>query len=251
MNFAELESFLQSKGVETLADIARYLQTSPQAVSNWKSRDQIPYHIAIEGTIGVGKTSLAKILSERLDSRLVMEEFEQNPFLEDFYNDPKSFAFQTQIFFLLSRYKQQIGLQQIDLFAKNIIADYMFAKDRLFATLNLNDKELDLYNTVANILEKNLSFPDMVIFLQSDTDRLIENIRKRGRVYEEKIDISYLEALNQVYTEYFFKYDKSPLLIINTNDIDFVNNSNDLEEIINFIRTPVQGTKFFNPIKSL
>ena len=209
------------------------------------------FYIAIEGTIGVGKTSLAKILSERLDSRLVMEEFEQNPFLEDFYNDPKSFAFQTQIFFLLSRYKQQIGLQQIDLFAKNIIADYMFAKDRLFATLNLNDKELDLYNTVANILEKNLSFPDMVIFLQSDTDRLIENIRKRGRVYEEKIDISYLEALNQVYTEYFFKYDKSPLLIINTNDIDFVNNSNDLEEIINFIRTPVQGTKFFNPIKSL
>ena len=209
------------------------------------------FYIAIEGTIGVGKTSLAKVLSERLNARLVLEEFEQNPFLEDFYNDPKSFAFQTQIFFLLSRYKQQIGLQQIDLFAKNIIADYMFAKDRLFATLNLNDKELDLYNTVANILEKNLSFPDMVIFLQSDTDRLIENIRKRGRVYEEKIDISYLEALNQVYTEYFFKYDKSPLLIINTNDIDFVNNSNDLEEIINFIRTPVQGTKFFNPIKSL
>lgn len=209
------------------------------------------FYIAIEGTIGVGKTSLARVLSERLNARLVLEEFEQNPFLEDFYNDPKSFAFQTQIFFLLSRYKQQVGLQQIDLFAKNIIADYMFAKDRLFATLNLSDKELDLYNTVATILEKNLSFPDMVIYLQSDTDRLIQNIKKRGRTYEEKIDIGYLEALNQVYTEYFFKYDKSPLLIINTNDIDFVNNQNDLEEIINFIRTPVQGTKFFNPIKSL
>ena len=209
------------------------------------------FYIAIEGTIGVGKTSLARVLSKRLKARLILEEFERNPFLEDFYNDPKGFAFQTQIFFLLSRYKQQVGLQQIDLFAKNIIADYMFAKDRLFATLNLSDKELDLYNTVANILEKNLSFPDMVIFLQSDTDRLIENIRKRGRTYEEKIDISYLKALNQVYTEYFFKYDKSPLLIINTNDIDFVNNQDDLEEIINFIRTPVQGTKFFNPIKSL
>jgi len=209
------------------------------------------FYIAIEGTIGVGKTSLARVLSERLKVRLILEEFERNPFLEDFYNDPKGFAFQTQIFFLLSRYKQQVGLQQIDLFSKNIIVDYMFAKDRLFATLNLSDKELDLYNTVANILEKNLSFPDMVIFLQSDTDRLIENIRKRGRTYEEKIDISYLEALNQVYTEFFFKYDKSPLLIINTNDIDFVNNPDDLEEIINFIRTPVQGTKFFNPIKSL
>ncbi len=209
------------------------------------------FYIAIEGTIGVGKTSLARVLSERLNARLVLEEFEQNPFLEDFYNDPKSYAFQTQIFFLLSRYKQQIGFQQIDLFTKNIITDYMFAKDRLFATLNLNDKELDLYNTVATILEKNLTFPDMVIYLQSDTERLIRNIKKRGRIYEEKIDIGYLEALNQVYTEYFFKYNKSPLLIINTNDIDFVNNQSDLEEIINFIRTPVQGTKFFNPIKSL
>lgn len=209
------------------------------------------FYIAIEGTIGVGKTSLARVLSERLNARLILEEFEQNPFLEDFYNDPKSFAFQTQIFFLLSRYKQQIGLQQIDLFAKNIIADYMFAKDRLFATLNLSDKELDLYNTVANILEKNLSFPDMVIFLQSDTNRLIENIRKRGRAFEEKIDIGYIDALNQIYTEYFFKYDKSPLLIINTNDIDFVNNQDDLEEIIKFIRTPVKGTNFFNPIKSI
>ncbi|MAJ44220.1 MAG: deoxynucleoside kinase [Candidatus Marinimicrobia bacterium] len=209
------------------------------------------FYIAIEGTIGVGKTSLARVLSERLNARLVLEEFEQNPFLEDFYNDPKSYAFQTQIFFLLSRYKQQIGFQQIDLFTKNIITDYMFAKDRLFATLNLNDKELDLYNTVATILEKNLPFPDMVIYLQSDTERLIRNIKKRGRIYEEKIDIGYLEALNQVYTEYFFKYNKSPLLIINTNDIDFVNNQSDLEEIINFIRTPVQGTKFFNPIKSL
>ena len=182
---------------------------------------------------------------------LELEEFERNPFLEDFYNDPKGFAFQTQIFFLLSRYKQQVGLQQIALFSKNIIADYMFAKDRLFATLNLSDKELDLYNTVANILEKNLSFPEMVIFLQSDTDRLIENIRKRGRTYEEKIDNSYLKALNQVYTEYFFKYDKSPLLIINTNDIDFVNNKDDLEELINFIRTPGEGTRYFNPIKSI
>ena len=181
----------------------------------------------------------------------MLEEFEENPFLTDFYKKPERYAFQTQLFFLLSRYRQQQQLQQTDLFTKTLISDYMFIKDRLFAALNLNDKEMSLYNSVARILEKNVSHPDMVIFLQSDTDRLIENIRKRGRTYEEKINISYLETLNQVYTEYFFKYDKSPLLIINTNDIDFVNNSDDLEEIINFIRTPVQGTKFFNPIKSL
>lgn len=209
------------------------------------------FYVVIEGTIGVGKTSLAQILSEKLDARVILEEFEQNPFLEDFYNDPKSYAFQTQIFFLLSRYRQKMEMQQMDLFSRNTISDYMFAKDRLFATLNLSEKELGLYNTVANLLEKNVSYPDLVIFLQSDTERLIQNIRNRGRIYEEKIDIEYLDALNQIYTEYFFKYDKSPLLIINTNDIDFVNNTQDLDEIIKFIRTPVQGTKYFNPIKSL
>ena len=209
------------------------------------------FYVVIEGTIGVGKTSLAEILSEKLNARLILEEFEQNPFLEDFYNDPKSYAFQTQIFFLLSRYRQKMEMQQMDLFSRNTISDYMFAKDRLFATLNLSEKELGLYNTVANLLEKNVSYPDLVIFLQSDIERLIQNIRKRGRIYEEKIDIEYLDALNQIYTEYFFKYDKSPLLIINTNHIDFVNNTQDLDEIIKFIRTPVQGTKYFNPIKSL
>ena len=209
------------------------------------------FYVVIEGTIGVGKTSLSQILSEKLNARLILEEFEQNPFLEDFYNDPNSYAFQTQIFFLLSRYRQQMEIQQMDLFSKNTISDYMFAKDRLFATLNLSEKELGLYNTVANLLEKNICYPDLVIFLQSDTERLIHNIRKRGRNYEEKIDIDYIESLNQIYTEYFFKYDKSPLLIINTNDIDFVNNHQDLEEILEFIRTPVQGTKYFNPIKSI
>ena len=112
------------------------------------------FYVVIEGTIGVGKTSLAKILSEKLNARLILEEFEQNPFLEDFYNDPKSYAFQTQLFFLLSRYKQQMEIQQMDLFSRNSISDYMFAKDRLFATLNLSEKELGLYNTVANLLEK-------------------------------------------------------------------------------------------------
>ena len=212
---------------------------------------KIPYHIAVEGTIGVGKTSLAKILGERLEAKLILEEFEENPFLVDFYKDPERFAFQTQLFFLLSRYRQQQELQQTDLFTKALISDYMFVKDRLFAALNLNDKEMGLYNSVARILEKNVSSPDMVIFLQSDTDRLMLNIKKRGREYETSIDWKYIDALNQIYNEFFFRYDKSPLLIINTNDIDFVNNKDDLEEIIEFIRTPGEGTRYFNPIKSI
>ena len=212
---------------------------------------KIPYYIAVEGTIGVGKTSLAKILGERLEAKLILEEFEENPFLVDFYKDAERFAFQTQLFFLLSRYRQQQELQQTDLFTKALISDYMFVKDRLFAALNLNDKEMGLYNSVARILEKNVSFPDMVIFLQSDTDRLMLNIKKRGREYEKSIDWKYIDALNQIYNEFFFRYDKSPLLIINTNDIDFVHNKNDLEEIIEFIRTPGEGTRYFNPLKSL
>ena len=212
---------------------------------------KIPYHIAIEGTIGVGKTSLVKLLGERLEAKLILEEFEENPFLVDFYKDSERFAFQTQLFFLLSRYRQQQLLQQTDLFTKTIISDYMFVKDRLFAALNLNDKEMSLYNSVARILEKNVTSPDMVIFLQSDTDRLMQNIKQRGREYEQSIDWKYIDALNQIYNEYFFRYDKSPLLIINTNDIDFVHNKNDLEEIIEFIRTPGEGTRYFNPLKSL
>ena len=127
----------------------------------------------------------------------------------------------------------------------------MFVKDRLFAALNLNDKEMSLYNAVARILEGNVTSPDMVIFLQSDTDRLMQNIKLRGRDYEKLIDWKYIDALNQMYNEFFFKFDNCPLLIINTNDIDFVKNKNDLEEIIEFIRTPGKGTRYFNPIKSI
>jgi len=127
----------------------------------------------------------------------------------------------------------------------------MFIKDRLFAALNLNDREMSLYNSVARILEKNITNPDMVIFLQSDTDRLMDNIKNRGRKYEELIDWKYIDALNQMYNEYFFRYDKSPLLIINTNNIDFVNNKDDLESIIDFIRTPGEGTRYYNPLKSI
>ena len=179
---------------------------------------------------------------------MVLEEYENNPFLEDFYNDPERFAFQTQLFFLMNRYRQQQDLRQVDMFHNLLITDYMFVKDRLFASLNLDDKELSLYDTVANLLERNVLKPDMVIYLQADTQTLMRNIAKRGRDFETNMSFEYLDALSQVYTEYFFKYQETPLIIINTNNIDFVNNNDDLEEVIKYIREPVSGTKFFNPI---
>ena len=205
------------------------------------------YHIAVEGTIGVGKTSLAKILAEVLSSRLILEEFEDNPFLKEFYQDRKRWAFQTQINFLISRYYQQLRLQQVDLFADKIISDYMFAKDKLFAQTSLDDNEMALYQKLASIFEKNITYPDLVIFLQSDTDRLMHNIKKRGREYEKDIDWEYIAQLNEIYNQYFMRYNKSNLLVINTTDIDFVNNKDDLDQILEVIRSPFSGTKFFNP----
>ena len=206
------------------------------------------YYIAIEGPIGVGKTSLAQLLSKELGARLVLEDFEDNPFLPDFYNDPERFGFQTQLFFLLQRYRQQQDLRQVDMFQKLLITDYMFVKDRLFASLNLGDKEMQLYDTVASLLERNIIRPDIVIYLQADTDVLMKNIEKRGRSMEKNVTWEYIDALNQVYTEYFFRYQDTPLVIINTNNIDFVENENDLKEVIDYIRQPVSGTKFFNPV---
>ena len=206
------------------------------------------YYIAIEGPVGVGKTSLANLMSKELSARLVREEFDENPFLPDFYKDPERFAFQTQLFFLLQRYRQQQELRQVDMFQKLLITDYMFVKDRLFASLNLGEKEMQLYDTVANLLERNIIKPDLVIYLQADTDTLMKNIAKRGREMETGITYEYIDALSQVYTEYFFRYQDTPLVIINTNNIDFVHNEDDLKEVIKYIRQPVSGTKFFNPV---
>ncbi len=207
--------------------------------------------LVIEGAIGVGKSSLAEIITKRLNARLVEEEFEKNPFLEDFYRNSERFAFQTQLWFLLNRYRQQQELQQLDMFSPILVTDYMFMKDRIFASLTLSDKEMLLYDRLAGMLERDIAAPDLVIYLQADTDRLMANIKQRGRDYEAGIEYSYLDALNQQYNEFFFRYEDCPLLIINTNDIDFVNNQGDLDEIVEFIRRPVAGTRFFNPARSL
>ncbi|RTZ96117.1 MAG: deoxynucleoside kinase [Candidatus Neomarinimicrobiota bacterium] len=207
-------------------------------------------YVAIEGAIGVGKTSLAKLLSDRLGAKLVLEKFEENPFLFKFYDDPGRFAFQTQLFFLLQRYQQQQELRQVDMFHNLLISDYMFIKDRLFASLNLDEKEMNLYDIIANMLERNVINPDIIIYLQADTSTLMKNIAIRGREFEANISYDYINELNEIYTEYFFRYNETPLVIINTNHIDFVNNSADLDQVIDYIRQPVSGTKFFNPTAS-
>ena len=208
-------------------------------------------YIAIEGPIGVGKTSLAKLLSKRLSAKLILEKFEDNPFLSEFYDDPTRFAFQTQLFFLLQRYQQQQDIRQVDMFHNLLISDYMFIKDRLFASLNLDDKEMNLYDSIANMMERNVINPDLIIYLQADTATLMKNIDKRGRNFESNISNEYINELNEIYTEYFFRYNDTPLVIINTNNIDFVHNPDDLNQVIQYIKQPVSGTKFFNPSSSV
>lgn len=204
-------------------------------------------YIAIEGAIGVGKTSFARLLSERLTAKLILERFEENPFLEDFYKEPSRYAFQTQLYFLLSRYRQQQELKQIDLFHNLIVSDYMFVKDKLFANLTLDEKEIVLYNHISQLLERDIAQPDLVVFLQASTDRLISNIRKRGRIYERDISREYINSLNQIYNEFFYRYKDTPLIIINTNEVDFVHNEEDLNELLKIIAKSVTGTIYYNP----
>lgn len=211
----------------------------------------IPEHlqyIVIEGVIGVGKTSLTKLLAQKCEARTVLEQFEENPFLERFYTDRDRWAFQTQLSFLASRFRQQQNLGGRDLFHKHVISDYTFDKDRIFARLNLNGDELALYETMFGIMQPTTPVPDLIVYLQASTDRLMDNIFRRGRSYEKSMDRSYIEGLSQAYNQYFFHYNLSPLLIVNASNIDFVGNPNDFNELIRQIaqlRHP--GTTYFNP----
>ncbi len=211
------------------------------------------HYIAIEGVIGAGKTSLGHLLQQKIGGRLILEEFEENPFLEDFYRDPEHYAFQTQIFFLLSRYRQQENIMQYDLFDKRLMTDYMFVKDRIFATLNLNEKEMTLYNMLARILEKRIVKPDLAIYLKASTKKLMKNIRQRGRPYERHIKDDYIESLNRLYEEFFWNYSATPLLIINIENLDFVRHENHLSQILVEISKHRSGKKLvsFNLEKGL
>ncbi len=207
-------------------------------------------YIAIEGVIGAGKTTLAQMLGERLNAKVVLERFEENPFLPKFYEDPERYAFQTQIFFLLNRYRQQQELFQSDLFHSYLISDYIFEKDKIFAYLNLQDEELKLYETLMASIERNIPTPDMVVYLQSSNERLMSNIRKRGRKIEAGLGADYIRDLNEAYNYFFFRYKASPLLIVNATQIDFVNNADDFENLLNEIQRPTRApVEYYNPIK--
>lgn len=207
-------------------------------------------YVAIEGVIGAGKTSLAARLSQTLGAKAIYEEFEKNPFLEDFYADSDRYAFQTQLFFLMSRYKQQQQLHQIDLFQDCIVSDYLFAKDRIFATLTLNDKEMKLYDGIATLMEKDIVKADLVIYLQSSTGRLMNHIRKRARKMERHISEDYIKALNELYNDFFFHYTGSPLLVINSDELDFVHDDNDYKDILYEIGQHASGTRYYIPHKN-
>ncbi|MBI1930916.1 MAG: deoxynucleoside kinase [Ignavibacteriales bacterium] len=207
-----------------------------------------PKYIAIEGVIGAGKTALTKKLAEKLSAKLVLEEFENNPFLEKFYDDRKRYAFQAQMFFLINRFKQQEQFNQEDLFSEYIVSDYFFDKDQIFAYLNLSGEELKLYESIFPLLKRNLRQIDLVIFLQASVDRLIYNIKKRGRSIEKNLSRSYIRELSEAYNNFFFKYSSTPLLIVNTTDIDFVNREDDFDELYKQIFRKDRGfIEYFNP----
>ncbi|MCW9096482.1 MAG: deoxynucleoside kinase, partial [Ignavibacteriaceae bacterium] len=184
----------------------------------------------------------------RLNAKLILEQFEENPFLEKFYIDRKRFAFQTQMFFLINRFKQHQELNQEDLFLEHIICDYIFEKDRIFAYLNLSKDELNLYESIYPLLARTLRKPDLAIFLQSSTERLMYNIKKRNRKIERAITRSYLDELSEAYNHFFFRYNSTPLLIVNSSEIDFVNSENDFNELFKQIFREDRGfTEYFNP----
>jgi deoxyadenosine/deoxycytidine kinase len=207
-------------------------------------------YIVIEGVIGAGKTSLTRLLAERLNAALLLEEVEENPFLKDFYTDRGRFAFQTQMHFLFSRYQQQRELRQQDLFREKTVSDYLFQKDRIFANLNLSDKELALYEKVVGWLELEVTRPDIVVYLQASTETLMERVARRGRSFERDMDRQYMQALNDSYNYFFFHYVEAPLLVVNTNGIDFVKNAEDLADLETRILGHHEGTIYYTPLPS-
>ena len=205
-------------------------------------------YIAVEGVIGAGKTSLARKLKEKLNAELILEQFEVNPFLEKFYSDRKRFAFQTQMFFLINRFKQQQELNQENLFTEFIVCDYLFEKDKVFAYLNLSGEELKLYETLFPLLSRNLRKPDLVVYLQSSVDRLMFNIKRRNRKIERNLSLNYIEELSEAYNHFFFRYNETPLLIVNSSEIDFVNSDDDFDELFKQIFRDDRGyTEYFKP----
>jgi len=209
-----------------------------------------PRYIVVEGPIGVGKTSLAELLAERLQARKLLEGPEENPFLSQFYTDMRRYAFQTQLYFLLNRFRQQQELVQFDLFKQSLVSDYLFAKDKIFAYLTLDDNELALYERLHPLLEMRVQKPDLVLYLQASTEVLMRRIQMRARAYERELDRTYLEEVNAAYNHFFFHYSVTPLLVVNTNDIDFVKHKEDFEDLVKQVEVVRAGTHYYVPLGS-
>jgi deoxyguanosine kinase len=211
----------------------------------------MPFHyIAVEGPIGVGKTSVVERLAERLDATTVMEDWSQNPFLKPFYDGTAGAAFQTELFFLLSRYRQQQELVQRKLFTQATLSDYVFEKSKLFAYLNLEDNELLIHEKLYGLLAESVPRPDLVVYLQAPPEVLMKRIRSRGRPEESRLSEEYLAEVNRAYNYYFFHYSLTPLLVVNTTDVDFVKRSEDVDDLLKQIKSMGKGTQYYVPMAS-
>ena len=205
--------------------------------------------IAVEGPIGVGKTSFVELLARKFDAQRVLEKVD-NPFLREFYEDKQGAAFQAQLFFLLSRHRQLLELSQRDLFQQITLCDYIFPKDKIFAYLNLDDSELIIYDKLYSMLESQVPKPDLVIFLQAETTRLVERIKRRRRDYEAEVSEAYVEEVNKAYNYFFFHYNQTPLLVIDTTSIDFVQKEEHLNELVEQIQKMERGVQYYRPLGS-
>lgn len=207
-------------------------------------------YIVVEGPIGVGKTSLAKMLAREFQGRTVFERVEDNPFLPKFYKSRELYAFQNQTFFLLNRYQQQMELAQQNLFNQSTVADYLFAKDQIFATLTLSPEELSLYQQIYGLLNNRVPKPDLVVYLQARPEVLYKRVKKRDKKFERGVTFDYLSEVSQAYNQFFFHYDETPLLVVNTSEIDFVSSGKDLADLIKEINNMGSGTQHYIPLGS-
>ncbi|MEW6664694.1 MAG: deoxynucleoside kinase [Thermodesulfobacteriota bacterium] len=207
-------------------------------------------YIVIEGPLGVGKSSLTRMLAERLGAQTLLEDVEENPFLVKFYQDSRKHGFQAQIFFLLRRYHLALEMSQLGLFQRTTVSDFLFDKDQVFARVNLEDHELWLYEQLYQILKKRVSPPDLVIFLQAKTEVLMQRLRQRNKKYEKNITFKYLERVNQAFNEFFFHYTECPLLVVNASEIDFVHVPEDFEDLVERIASMKSGVQYYIPMSS-
>lgn len=203
-------------------------------------------HVAIDGPIGVGKTSLVELLAKRFHGTKILEDVD-NPFLPEFYRKKKGSAFQTQLFFLLSRYQQQQEIAQIDLFTTLVVADYHFPKDKIFACLNLDDSELLIYDKLYTLLADSVPKPDLVVYLQGSLETCMRRVRKRLKAYEKGLTPEYVAQLIEAYNYYFYHYEETPLLVVDSNEIDFVNRPADFDDLVAQIQKAKRGVQYYVP----